>query len=152
MKKHLILIGILMALILGASACKGEGQESTGARDALLEVNTQTAVILQYKDESQTEYYRLEESSGLFALLEIETWTPAESAGELEKPYIVIRIGEGYEVALSSNGMAEIVNQYAAEEHEKEGTYQTSIDFETVLDYLDREAEPYDGNIDFLIS
>ena len=80
MKKHLILIGILMALILGASACKGEGQESTGARDALLEVNTQTAVILQYKDESQTEYCRLEESSGLFALLEIKTWTIKESS------------------------------------------------------------------------
>ena len=135
--------------MLGLFALSKSYKEKAGPKELLRNLDTEAALLIKYEDISKTEYYKLDENKDFFALLNIEDWIPIESVGQIEKPYIVIRVGEDYEIVLSNTGLIYIENLYATEESEREGSYKTSIEMENVLDYIEREAELYDGQITF---
>ena len=148
-RKYFVFTIIVLCIMLGMLALSEGYKGKTGPEELLLNLDTEAALLIKYADISKTEYYKLEESKDFIDLLNIENWTPIESVGQIEKPYLVIRIGEGYEIVLSNAGMIYIENLYALEESEKEGSYMASIEIESILEYIEREAELYDGQVIF---
>lgn len=139
----------MLCVILGLWALGESYNGNVGPKELLQDLDTEAALLIKYEDISKTEYYKLDENKDFFALLNIEDWIPIESVGQIEKPYIVIRIGEDYEIVLSNTGTIYIENLYATKESEREGSYKASINIENILEYLEKEAELYDGHIKF---
>lgn len=124
-------------------------KENAGLKELLQDLDEEATLLVKVEDMSKTEYYKLDENHELFELLNIEDWVQTESISQIEKPYIVIRIGEGFEIVLSNDGLVYIENLYAAEGSEKEASFKTSINVNDIIDYVDKEAELYDGQIRF---
>lgn len=149
MKKNYFALILIFCAILTVLLLKEDDKGKSGPKEALERQDTGATVLIKYAGIDQTEYYELEGWEELFERLEIENWTPIETAGNMAKPYLVIRIGENYEVVLSDAGMVYIENLYAIEEEEKEGCYMTSIELESILEYLEKEADLCDCRITF---
>lgn len=149
LKTKYLAYAIIPCIILGVLLLWLSNKENAGPKELLKDLDEGATLLIKVEGINKTEYYKLEDNHDLFELLNIEDWVQTESVGQIEKPYIVIRIGEGYEIVLSNDGLVYIENIYAAEESEKEASYKTSIKMEDIIDYVEKEAEVYDGQVRF---
>lgn len=143
-QKH---IATTVVLAFGALAilflCLGIGTSESSLDYSLMpegvEANLNNGTLLvKHTDEANSTIYTIPDNATLISLLQIESWTSAEGSPTYT-PTIVIRIGEGYEVALYSDGLILVYNEYSGDGPDK--TYYTSsANASTIAEHLQTNA------------
>lgn len=95
-------------------------------------------LLVKHTDEANSTIYTIPDNATLISLLQIENWTAAEGS-PTDIPTIVIRIGEGYEVALYSDGLILVYNEYSGNRSDKT-YYASSANASTIAEYLQTNA------------
>lgn len=151
MKAKYIAIAIMLlccAIIVAAFVCLGTEYFGVSLDYSLapegVEANLNGEILLvKYSDSMNVSIYTISDGSVLINFLQFESWTVG-SAQPIGSPTIVIRIGEGYEVALYSDGLIFVCNEYSGNDP-SDAYYTSNADLSAIAEYLQTNASICDS-------
>lgn len=73
-------------------------------------------ISVKFVDETER-FYEYYPTNNLIELLTESRWEPMKDTA-ISRPYVVLRIGEGYEVAIDGTGLIGIYNRYTTDNEE----------------------------------
>lgn len=143
-----ITIMLLCCTIIVAFVCLGTDYFNVSLDYSLtpegVKANLNDGILLvKYSDNTNVSIYTIPDGSTLINLLQFESWT-TENAQPTGNPTIVIRIGEGYEVVLYSDGLILVCNKYSGD-GPSETYYVSNANVSAIAKYLQTDASICDS-------